>query len=70
MGSFPKNITIHEFCFCERKGKVPMRKMWAKVLPPFIIGDSTPDRVSTLKHALGALDNERRIATKVNMSYS
>lgn len=47
-----------------------MRKMWAKVLPPFVIGDSTPDRVSTLKHALGALDNERRIATKVNMSYS
>ena len=38
--------------------------------PPFFIEDSTPDRVSTLKHALDALDHERENITKVNMFYS
>lgn len=39
-------------------------------IPSFFIEDSTPDRVSTLKHALDALDHERENVTKVNMFYS
>lgn len=69
-GVFQNILEYMNSASVKEKEKYQWGKCWPNSFHPFIIGDSTPNRVSTLKHALGALDNERGITTKVNMSYS